>query len=193
MLNHAKSSARRVLDVLGPYLEKGLPVIVPEPSCLATFKDEIPDLLCDDPRARRLGELSRSLAEHLDATGWAPAVSVARGPVSIHPHCHQRATGGSQSDVNVLTRAGFDVQLLDLGCCGLAGSFGYEASHDALSRQIAADRFIPGITRAASAGPIILDGFSCDIQASHMTLLLTTTLVELLHETLLSDSSREVL
>jgi FAD/FMN-containing dehydrogenase/Fe-S oxidoreductase len=180
MLTAARASARRVLDVLAPYLDLGLPIVVPEPSCRATFKDEIPQLLSDDPRAGRLAALSRSLAEHLDATAWAPVTPVARGPVSVHPHCHQRATGGSQSDVNVLTRAGFDVELLDLGCCGLAGSFGYEASHDVISRQIAEDRFIPGITSAANSGPLVLDGFSCDIQARQLTSLAPLSLAELL-------------
>jgi FAD/FMN-containing dehydrogenase/Fe-S oxidoreductase len=184
MLTRARTSARRVLDVLSPYLDRGLPVIVVEPSCLATFKDEFPQLLNDDPRAHRLASLSRSLAEHLDATKWAPSTDHPRGPVSVHPHCHQRATGGSQSDVNVLSRVGFDVELLDLGCCGLAGSFGYEAHHDELSRRIAADRFIPGITRAALSGPLVLDGFSCDLQASQLTSLEPTSLAELLWETL---------
>jgi Fe-S oxidoreductase len=100
--------------------------------------------------------------------------------VSVHPHCHQRATGGSQSDVNVLTRAGFEVELLDVGCCGLAGSFGYEADHDALSRLIAEDRFIPGITCAAKTGPLVLDGFSCDIQARQLTSLTPLSLAEVL-------------
>ena len=179
MLTKARTSALRVLDVLWPYLERGIPVVVVEPSCLATFRDEFVQLVGDDPRAQRLATLSRSLAEHLDATGWAPSTTEPRGTVSIHPHCHERATGGSRAEVNVLERMGFDVRLLDLGCCGLAGSFGYEAHHDDLSREIARDRFIPGLTAAALAGPIILDGFSCDLQASHLSDLVTTNFAEL--------------
>jgi FAD/FMN-containing dehydrogenase/Fe-S oxidoreductase len=190
MLEHAKASARRVLDVLAPYLDDGLAIIVAEPSCLATFKDEFPHLLPEDPRTHQLATRARSLAEHLDDIQWSPSPRVGRGPVSVHPHCHQRATGGSQCDVNVLTRVGFDVELLDLGCCGLAGSFGFEAHHDALSREIARDRFIPGITRGASRGPVVLDGFSCDLQASHLTDLPTTTLAQLLVDTLRPPSPR---
>jgi Fe-S oxidoreductase len=91
--------------------------------------------------------------------------------------------------VNVHTRAGFDVELLDLGCCGLAGSFGYEASHDDLSRQIAHDRFIPGLTRAAATRRLILDGFSCDLQAQHLSSLAPTSMAELMLE-FLAPSSR---
>lgn len=179
MLTLARTSALRVLGVLSPYLERGLPIVVVEPSCLAAFRDEFTQLVGDDPRTRLLASLSRSLAEHLDATRWVPSTSGARGTVSIHPHCHERATGGSQAQVRVLERMGFDVRLLDLGCCGLAGSFGYEAHHDQLSRDIARDRFIPGLTAASLAGPIVLDGFSCDLQANHLSDLVTTNFAEL--------------
>ncbi len=184
MLDRAKASAQRVLNVLEPHLDQGLAVVVAEPSCLAAFKDEFPQLLAHDPRAQRLAQQARSLAEHLDALAWSQSPQVRRGPVSVHPHCHQRATGGSLSDVNVLTRVGFEVELLDLGCCGLAGSFGFEAHHDALSREIAHDRFIPGITRGAAKGPVVVDGFSCHLQADHLSAIPTTTLAQLLVNTL---------
>jgi FAD/FMN-containing dehydrogenase/Fe-S oxidoreductase len=189
MLGRARASATRLLDVLEPYLDLDLPIVVTEPSCLAAFRDEIPHLVADDPRAARLADLSRSLAEHLDATQWAPPPSSPRGAVSIHPHCHQRATGGSRSDVNVLSRAGFEVELVDLGCCGLAGSFGYEASHDDVSRQIAHDRFLPGLTAASTSRRLVLDGFSCDLQARHLSELSPTSLAELLVESLEPASS----
>ena len=180
MIDHARKAALRVLDILEPHLERGRPVVVVEPSCLAAFKDEFPHILNHDPRAHLLATLARSLGEHLDDIGWAPETSISRGIVSVHPHCHQRAVGGSASDVKVLTRAGFDVEVLDLGCCGLAGSFGYEADHDALSRAIAQDRFLPGITRASAKGPLVLDGFSCDLQARQLSDLVPTSLAELL-------------
>lgn len=182
MLARAKRTALRVLDILGPFIEEGLAIVVAEPSCLATFRDEFPHLLPDDPRADLLAARARSLGEHLDIINWSPPAA-SRGPVAVHPHCHQRAIGGSQSDVNVLTRAGFDVELLDVGCCGLAGSFGFEAQHDALSREIARDRFIPGIIEGASRGPVVLDGFSCDIQAAQLTNVLATNIAELLRGT----------
>ena len=180
MLDKAKTSARQVLDALTPFVERGVPVVVAEPSCLATFRDEYPQLLADDPRAARLAAASRSVAEHLEAISWTPDRPVAGVAVSVHPHCHERAIGATNATMSVLRRAGFDAQQLDLGCCGLAGSFGFEASHDELSRRIAADRFLPGITAAAQSRTIVIDGFSCDLQASQLSGVAHQTLSELL-------------
>ncbi len=184
MLGLAATSARKVLDVLDKYLRSEIPLIVVEPSCLATFRDEIPKLLSDDPRAQKLSSLSRSLTEHLAAISWVAPQCGDGQHVAIHPHCHQRALGDSASDQRVLSGAGFDVEVLDLGCCGLAGSFGFQREHDELSRKIARDRFIPGITTTSSGGPIIVDGFSCYLQAKELTGLPTTSLAELLADRL---------
>ncbi len=182
MLASAKVTATRVLDVLDPYLEAGLHVVVPEPSCLATFRDEIPKLLSTDPRAVKLASLAMSLSEHLDSIQWrAPeGVGPGVGVASLHPHCHQRAVGGTRSDEAVLEGAGYEVEVLDLGCCGLAGSFGYQRDHDELSRQIAGERFVSGIERCAESSTVVSDGFSCRLQCEHLTSVATTSLAELL-------------
>lgn len=180
MLSMAAQSARKVLDVLTEYLVKEIPIVVAEPSCLATFRDEIPKLLSDDPRAAKLASLSRSLTEHLDAIGWVAPPCGDGEHVAVHPHCHQRAIRNAGSEVRVLGDAGFDVEILDLGCCGLAGSFGYRSETDELSRQIGADRFVPGIEQGADKGAVVLDGFSCHLQAHEMTSVETTSSAELL-------------
>jgi Fe-S oxidoreductase len=132
----------------------------------------------------KLASLSRSLTEHLDAISWvAPDCGPAQR-VAVHPHCHQRAVRDTASDLRVLTSAGFDVEVLDLGCCGLAGSFGFQSEHDELSRRIAHDRFIPGIVNSAREGPVILDGFSCRLQSQHLTGLPTTSTAEILADRL---------
>jgi FAD/FMN-containing dehydrogenase/Fe-S oxidoreductase len=187
MLKLAASAGRNVLDVMETFLLLDIPIVVPEPSCLATFRDELPKLLPNDPRARKLALLSRSLAEHLEAISWTAPLSSTGGTVSVHPHCHQRAVQGVASELRVLADSGFDVKLLDLGCCGLAGSFGFQKDHDELSRQIARDRFVPGIVRSALGGPVILDGFSCQIQATELTKLVTTSTAELLAELLRTE------
>ncbi|MHB1087262.1 MAG: FAD-binding and (Fe-S)-binding domain-containing protein [Acidimicrobiales bacterium] len=180
MLKRAKNTARDVLDILEPYLEAGVPVVVPEPSCLATFRDEIPKLLAEDPRAAMLATLSRSLSEHLALVSWTAPQAPHDGRTSVHPHCHQRAVQGTGSDREVLEGAGFDVEILDLGCCGLAGSFGYNARHDELSRQIARDRFLPAIERLAETSSIVADGFSCRLQTQHLSRVQSTSIAELL-------------
>jgi Fe-S oxidoreductase len=184
MLKLASSAGRNVLDVLDRFLALDIPIVVPEPSCLATFRDELPRLLPNDPRAAKLASLSRSLAEHLEAISWRSSSSSRGATVSVLPHCHQRAVQGVASELRVLRDSGFDVKLLDLGCCGLAGSFGFEKAHDELSRRIARDRFVPGIVRSSLDGPVILDGFSCRLQAGELTNVATTSTAELLAQLL---------
>lgn len=178
MLSLARKTARGVLDALDEHLANEVPIVVPEPSCLAAFRDEIPRVLSDDPRAAKLASLSRSLTEHLAAIDWPWPELPPGGSVKVHPHCHERATRSSSVDRDVLARAGFEVEILDLGCCGLAGSFGFEKEHDELSRRIAADRFLPGIKDTGAT--LVLDGFSCQIQAAQLAGVATTTTAELL-------------
>ena len=168
MLKLARRALSGVLDILEPWTARGVPVVVPEPSCLAVFRDELPELLAGDPRAARLAGLARSLAEHLQAVGWQPAWQAGGAAAYTHPHCHQRAIGGQAADRAVLERAGYRVQVLDSGCCGLAGSFGFRREHDAMSREIAADRFLPLLAGVPDDAELIIDGFSCVTQAAHL-------------------------
>jgi FAD/FMN-containing dehydrogenase/Fe-S oxidoreductase len=180
MLSQAKASLRRVLDILEPAIEGNLPIIVPEPSCLATFRDELPNLLADDPRAAVVSRLARSLSDHLDVVGWTHPNPSDAQRVALHPHCHQSATSGSQSDQRVLERAGFVVEVLDAGCCGLAGSFGFKREHEALSRRIGNDRFVPLLRERSMTSVLVIDGFSCQTQAEQLGAPLGITLAELL-------------
>jgi FAD/FMN-containing dehydrogenase/Fe-S oxidoreductase len=186
MLNLARSAARKTLDVLEEFLANDVPIVVAEPSCLATFRDEFVKILPDDQRAEKLSQLSCSLAEHLERISWHYEGAPMSGHVSIHPHCHQYAVQGTASEVRVLSMLGFDVEVLDAGCCGLAGSFGFQADHDELSRKIAEDRFLPLLTKSVATGPVIVDGFSCQLQAQELADLRTFTSAELLASVLLT-------
>lgn len=186
MLDLARRALVQVLDVLDPWVSLGLPVVVPEPSCLATFKDELPKLLCDDPRAASLSQMARSLSEHLCAIGWEPESLAGGRRVLVHPHCHQRAAIGTDADRAVLERAGFNVEILDSGCCGLAGSFGFRAEHDGVSRLIAQAKFLPTLHDLDPDVALVIDGFSCKTQAQHLEIPSGSSLAELLVE--LTDS-----
>jgi FAD/FMN-containing dehydrogenase/Fe-S oxidoreductase len=172
MLTLARRTLRKLLDVLDPQISLGLPVVVPEPSCLAAFRDELPALLHDDPRAARLAGLARSPAEHLLATGAAGRLAPdtapgSRGSVLVHPHCHSRAVHADAADRELLTALGYQVTMLDAGCCGLAGSFGFSAEHEALSRQIGVEQWLPKLLATADETDsryVVLDGFSCATQ-----------------------------
>ncbi len=178
MLDLAKRSLRRLLRVLGPWVSAGVPVVVAEPSCLAAFREELPALLSDDPRSARLASLARSPAEHLVSSGQAarweasgPRASVGRAVV--HAHCHQRAVIGTDADQTVLSALGYQVELLDAGCCGLAGSFGFNARHAPVSRTIGEDLWLPKVRAALGDGAdptvqLVVDGFSCHTQLEHL-------------------------
>jgi len=171
MLDLARRTLTRLLDVLAPFIERGLPVVVPEPSCLAAFRDELPKLLHTDPRAAKLADLARSPAEHLLATNAVDRLPRPPEPadVLIHPHCHARAIHADDPDRVLLQRLGHRVTLADAGCCGLAGSFGFSAEHEPISRTIGERHWLPGLSDATPpGGTLVIDGFSCATQYSHL-------------------------
>jgi Fe-S oxidoreductase len=89
----------------------------------------------------------------------------------LHAHCHQRAAIGTDADQTVLTALGYDVELLDAGCCGLAGSFGFNARHEPVSRTIGEDLWLPKVRAALGDGDdrtLVMDGFSCHTQLEHL-------------------------
>jgi FAD/FMN-containing dehydrogenase/Fe-S oxidoreductase len=202
LLDLAKRSLLRLIEVLAPWAAADIPVVVPEPSCLAAFRDELPALLPGNPRAARLASLARSPAEHLVSSGlidkFSSSAGRSGGRAVLHPHCHQRSVVGTSADQAVLRAAGFTVDILDAGCCGLAGSFGFDARHEAVSRTIGEDLWLPKV-RASLAGPgggddrpgqdgsagrsyLVVDGFSCRSQVEHLgpdLLDRTTTLAAL--------------
>jgi Fe-S oxidoreductase len=169
-------------------------VVVPAPCCLVAFRDELPALLPHDPRAARLASLARSPAEHIVAAGLLDRLrndSPGRsGRAFVHPHCHQRSVIGTSADVAVLGALGYEVEVLDAGCCGLAGSFGYNARHEPVSRKIGEDLWLPKLRDALRPGTtdgdgswLVIDGFSCRTQLEHLgpdLLARTTTLPALL-------------
>ncbi len=200
MLGRARRTLTSLLDVLEPWTSRGIPVVVPEPSCLASFRDELPSLLADDPRAHVLAGLARSPAEHLLASpGFATALAErASGaptgdlagsptPVVVHPHCHGRAIGTPKADRDVLRMAGLEPRILDAGCCGLAGSFGYRAEHEPISRAIGEEQWLPKVRAAvASAGdsPVVIDGFSCVMQLDQLSDLESTATITVVRNAL---------
>jgi Fe-S oxidoreductase len=178
MLDLARHSLKRLLKVLGPWVEAGVPVVVAEPSCLAAFREELPRLLADDPRSAKLASLARSPAEHLVANGHTARLAGAGpqgdvGRAVVHGHCHQKAVVGTDADQVVLAALGYEVEVLDAGCCGLAGSFGFDARHEPVSRTIGEDLWLPKVRAALGQGDgavaqLVVDGFSCHTQLEHL-------------------------
>ncbi|MGN6815862.1 MAG: FAD-binding and (Fe-S)-binding domain-containing protein [Solirubrobacterales bacterium] len=169
MLDTAKRFWRRNLDVLAPHIREGVPVVAIEPSCAASFRDELPGMLPHDEDAKRLSLQTLTLAELLQrhAPGWeAPHL---QGRALVHGHCHQEAVMGMEAEKELYERLGLDFEILDSGCCGLAGSFGFEKGHDRISREIGEQRLMPKVREAPADTILIADGFSCKTQIEQMT------------------------
>jgi Fe-S oxidoreductase len=170
MLTLAQRQLRQILAALRPELQAGTPVVALEPSCGAVFRDELIGLFPDDQDAKRLARLTSSLAEFLtrEVPDWQPP-ALARRAV-VHLHCHQKATSDTDCDTQVLERLGLDLEVLDSGCCGLAGSFGYEAGEPYEVSVKAGERvLLPAVRDAAEDTLIVTDGFSCRSQIAHGT------------------------
>jgi Fe-S oxidoreductase len=166
MLDLAKRQLRRILRTLGPEADAGVPVVVLEPSCLAAFRDELPNLLPGEG-ARRLAGRAVSLAELLAGDGWQPP-SVG-GRAIVQGHCHQQAVVGMDRDLELLAAAGVDAELLDAGCCGMAGAFGFEADHYEVAMAVGERRLLPAVRAAAPDTVVLTDGFSCRTQVEQAT------------------------
>ncbi|HYY32140.1 MAG TPA: FAD-linked oxidase C-terminal domain-containing protein [Gaiellaceae bacterium] len=170
MLRLAKRWLRRILDELRPAIAEGVPIVGLEPSCLAVFRDELPNLLPHDEDAKRLSGQAFLLSEFLERRleGWQPP-KLARKAL-VHGHCHHKALMKLDDEESVLTKLGLDFEVVDSGCCGMAGSFGYDAGeHYAVSMTVGERVLLPAVRRAGSDTLIVADGFSCREQIAHAT------------------------
>jgi Fe-S oxidoreductase len=168
MLKLARRQLRQALRVLRPEIRAGTPMVALEPSCGAVFRRELIDMLPNDEDAKRLCRNTFSLGEFLArrAEHWEPPRLERRA--LVHFHCHQRATSDVDCDKAVLDRLGLDYEVLDTGCCGLAGSFGYEAGERYDVSVRLAERVLWPAVRGASPHTLLLtDGFSCRSQIEH--------------------------
>ncbi|WP_431985861.1 (Fe-S)-binding protein [Streptomyces griseoflavus] len=163
-LNIARRVLGHTIDVLREDLRRGTPVVGLEPSCTAVFRADAAELLPNDPDVRRMREQTRTLAELLveRAGDWQPPRVDARAVVQRH--CHQYAVMGFDADREILRRAGVDADVLDAGCCGLAGNFGFEKGHYEVSMACAEAGLLPAVRDADDATLILADGFSCRTQ-----------------------------
>jgi FAD/FMN-containing dehydrogenase/Fe-S oxidoreductase len=191
MLDTAKLFWRRMLDVLGPQIRKGVPLVGAEPSCVASFRDELPGLMPHDEDAKRLSLQALTLAEFLQqhAPEWEPPRLDAKA--LVHGHCHHEAVMGMNAEKELYERMGLDFEVLDSGCCGLAGSFGFEKEHDEISREIGEQRLMPMVRKAPEEAILVADGFSCKTQIEQMTERRALHTAQLLKLALERDSAAE--
>jgi Fe-S oxidoreductase len=167
MLGLAKRQLRQVLRELRPAIRAGVPVVGVEPSCLAVFRDELPNLFPHDEDARRLRGQSFVLSEFLREQGWDPPTLTGVKAV-VQPHCHHTSVIGFEAEGKLLERMEVDAEFLDAGCCGMAGSFGFEAEKYEVSMAVGERRLLPRVRQRDDA-IIVADGFSCRTQIEEAT------------------------
>jgi Fe-S oxidoreductase len=161
MLDTAKGLLRNVVDTLAPAIRRGTPIVGLEPSCVAVFRDELLDLFPDDEDALRLSRQTFTLAEFLDRHQGEFALPKLNRKAVVHGHCHHKAIMKMDADRRVLDRLDLDYRVLDSGCCGMAGSFGFENEHYEISQQVGEHELFPHLREASGDTLILTDGFSC--------------------------------
>ncbi len=166
VLGRAKELAREAIDTLAPYAEDGLPIVGLEPSCILTLRDEFLALWPGDARAKDVAAQAQTFEEFVAAHAetFAALPWQSAGRVLLHGHCHQKALSGIAPSVACLKTVGFEVEPVDSGCCGMAGAFGYEAEHVAVSKAMAERVLAPAVRAAAPETHVAAAGTSCRAQ-----------------------------
>jgi FAD/FMN-containing dehydrogenase/Fe-S oxidoreductase len=169
LLDKAKQYLQRVLEVLAAEIDAGLPIVVLEPSCASVFRDELRNLFPDDARAERLRRQTFLLSEFLQqhAPGYQPPRLSQK--LLLHGHCHHKAIMKMTDEEALLRKAGTDLQVLDAGCCGMAGPFGFEKEKYAVSQAIGERVLLPAVRKTEPDTIIVSDGFSCREQIFQAT------------------------
>jgi FAD/FMN-containing dehydrogenase/Fe-S oxidoreductase len=174
MVDEARREARRVIDAVRPYAERGVPIVGLEPSCLLTLRDEYLVLGLGEEEvgviAERADLFEEFLADELDAGRLDLPLTATIGKALLHGHCHQKAFAAMPAVERVLKLIpGIEVETVESSCCGMAGAFGYEARHFDLSMQMAEVALAPKVRSADEGTAIVADGTSCRHQIADTT------------------------
>lgn len=170
MLGLARRQLRQILGALEDDIEAGTPIVGLEPSCVAVFRDELINLFPEDQAAQRLSRQTFLLSEFLAQESDHLALPRLRRKAIVHGHCHQQAVLRMDDMERVLRDLGLDVEMIDSGCCGMAGSFGFEAGERyEVSMKVGEQVLLPAVRQAASDALIVASGFSCREQIAQAT------------------------
>jgi FAD/FMN-containing dehydrogenase/Fe-S oxidoreductase len=180
-LAQARQYLQNILQRLAPQIDAGMPLVVLEPSCASVFRDELTNFFPRDERARRLHEQTFLLSEFLRryAPDYQPPRLMGR-KIVVHGHCHHNSLMGMKDEVALLNVTEADVRLLDSGCCGMAGPFGFEKDKFSVSQAIGERVLLPAVRSASPETILVSDGFSCREQIKQNTPRLAVHLAEVL-------------
>jgi Fe-S oxidoreductase len=169
-LDSARHYLLGILDEFEPQIAAGIPVVMLEPSCASVFRDELVNFFPKDERAIRLSKQTIMLSEMLARRSevWQPPQMPGRRIV-VHGHCHQKTQMTMKDEMKLLRATGAEVELLDSGCCGMAGPFGFEADKFAVSQTLAERVLLPAVRAAGERDILVSNGFSCREQVKQNT------------------------
>jgi FAD/FMN-containing dehydrogenase/Fe-S oxidoreductase len=169
MLDRSEALLLRILDELSPEIEAGVPVVGLEPSCVAVFRDELLNLFPHDQRAQALARQTYLLSEFLETHARDFELPRLERTALLHGHCHHKSIQKMTAEESVLSRLGVDFRQPAPGCCGMAGSFGFERDKYDVSMAIGELELLPAVRNAPADCLIIADGFSCREQIAQGT------------------------
>jgi len=169
MLDAARNLLENTLDVLRPRIRDGRPVVVLEPSCASVFRDELLNFMPNDLDARRLSQQTFLLSEFLEKRVKDYQPPQLRRQALVHAHCHHHAVMKMTDEEKILKKTGLDYELLNSGCCGMAGGFGFEKEHYDVSIKVGERVLLPAVRKAERETIVIADGFSCREQIAQST------------------------
>ena len=164
-VDEARTEMKRMLDALGPHLARGVPVVGLEPSCLFTFRDELPGLLKGDTVDALAGNsllFEEFVVRERKAGRFNPPLKPISGKALLHGHCHQKAfavMGAVEATLRLIPE--LDVETIESSCCGMAGGFGYDAETIDASFAMGELSLLPAVRKADSGTLIVADGTSC--------------------------------
>jgi Fe-S oxidoreductase len=167
MLDLAQTYLRQIMENLDSEIRDCTPIVVLEPACASVFKDELLNLFPGDDRARRLSRQVQLFGDFVAAAPWNPPGLGARA--ILQAHCHHSSVFGLGGDLALLKKLGVECETPEPGCCGMAGSFGFNPRHYELSMKLAERALLPAVRSAAPDTLVIANGYSCREQIAQGT------------------------
>ena len=193
MLDRARTLLVQILDELSPAIEAGIPIVGLEPSCVAVFRDELVNLFPHDERAQALSRQTFLLSEFLETSAQKFPLQRLDRKALLHGHCHHKSLMKMTAEEAVLRRLGVDFESPAPGCCGMAGSFGFEEDKYDISIVIGELELLPAVRQAPPDWLIIADGFSCREQIAQCTPRRALHLAEVLQMALHGEGAPQLL
>ena len=192
-IDEAKAMALQCLSALEPAIARGVPIVGLEPSCILSLRDEWLVMQLGD-KAKQLSKQAMLFEEwwmkEITQGGIQKSDALKGQSLYVHGHCHQKALGAMSPTIEALKSLGADVKLIESSCCGMAGSFGYDAKHQTVSKAMAQLSLVPAVNAAPEDALIVADGFSCQHQIADLSARKAQHAVLVMHQAVKSGRSK---